>query len=56
MKLLPILATGIARRGLPVGGVADAVNQDLLRRMSELPAPPKGWRDYFRERLWEADA
>lgn len=34
---------------------ADAVNQDLLRRVSELPALPEGWRNYFRKRLWEAD-
>ena len=35
---------------------ADAVNQDLLRQASELPALPEGWRDYFRKRLWEPDA
>jgi MOSC domain-containing protein YiiM len=35
---------------------ADATNQDLLRRVSELPALPEGWRDYFRKRLWEPDA
>lgn len=34
---------------------ADAANQDLLRRASELPALPKGWRDYFRKRLWNPD-
>jgi len=34
---------------------ADAVNQDLLRRASELSALPESWRDYFRERLWEPD-
>ncbi len=33
----------------------DAANQDLLRRASELPALPEGWRDYFRKRLWEPD-
>jgi MOSC domain-containing protein YiiM len=36
--------------------LADAANQDLLRRVSELPALPEGWRDYFRKRLWEPDA
>jgi MOSC domain-containing protein YiiM len=36
--------------------IADAVNQDLLRRVSQLPALPEGWRDYFRKRLWEPDA
>ena len=35
---------------------ADAANQDLLRRASELSALPQSWREYFRERLWEADA
>jgi len=34
---------------------ADAVNQDLLRRASELPALPAGWREHFRDRLWEPD-
>src|SRR5881409_4420837 len=36
--------------------MADATNQDLLRRASDLPALPEGWRVYFRERLWEPDA
>jgi MOSC domain-containing protein YiiM len=35
---------------------ADAANQDLLRRVSEAPALPEGWREYFRKRLWEPDA
>jgi MOSC domain-containing protein YiiM len=35
---------------------ADEANQDLLRRASELAALPLGWRDYFRQRLWEPDA
>ena len=35
---------------------AGAANQDLLRRVSDLPALPEGWRDYFRKRLWEPDA
>jgi MOSC domain-containing protein YiiM len=34
---------------------ADVANQDLLRRATELPALPEGWRDYFRKRLWEPD-
>jgi MOSC domain-containing protein YiiM len=34
---------------------ADQDNQELLRRASELPALPEGWRDYFRKRLWEPD-
>jgi MOSC domain-containing protein YiiM len=36
--------------------MADVANQDLLRRATELPALPEGWRDYFRKRLWEPDA
>jgi MOSC domain-containing protein YiiM len=35
---------------------ADAANQDLLRKASDLSALPEGWRDYFRKRLWEPDA
>jgi MOSC domain-containing protein YiiM len=35
---------------------ADAANQELLRRVSELPALPLSWREYFRQRLWEPDA
>jgi MOSC domain-containing protein YiiM len=34
---------------------ADAANQDLLRRASDLPALPESWRDYFRKRLWNPD-
>jgi MOSC domain-containing protein YiiM len=33
----------------------DATNQDLLRRVSELPSLPKNWRDYLRKRLWNPD-
>jgi MOSC domain-containing protein YiiM len=33
----------------------DAANQELLRRVSELPSLPKSWRDYFRKRLWNPD-
>jgi MOSC domain-containing protein YiiM len=33
----------------------DAMNQDLLRRVSELPSLPKNWREYFRKRLWNPD-
>ena len=35
---------------------ADAANQGLLRRASELSSLPESWREYFRERLWEPDA
>ena len=33
----------------------DATNQDMLRRVSELPSLPESWRDYFRKRLWNPD-
>ena len=33
----------------------DASNQELLRRVSELPSLPKSWREYFRKRLWNPD-
>ena len=35
---------------------ADAANQDLLHRVSELAALPESWRAYFRKRLWKPDA
>ena len=34
---------------------ADAKNQALLHRVSELPALPGSWREYFRKRLWNPD-
>jgi MOSC domain-containing protein YiiM len=48
------------RRGITVAEIvnlytADAANQDLLRRVSELSALPQSWRDYFRKRLWNPD-
>jgi len=33
----------------------DATNQDMLRRLSELPSLPNSWREYFRKRLWNPD-
>lgn len=36
--------------------VADAPDRDLLRRASELPGLPEGWRDEFRERLLQASS
>ena len=33
----------------------DASNQDLLRRISDLPSLPNSWREYFRKRLWNPD-
>ena len=35
---------------------ADATNQDLLQRVSELAGLPENWRAYFRKRLWKPDA
>ena len=34
----------------------DSQNQALLRRATELPALPQSWKNYFRKRLWNADA
>ena len=34
----------------------DSQNQDLLHRATELSALPQSWKDYFRKRLWDADA
>jgi MOSC domain-containing protein YiiM len=34
----------------------DSQNQELLRRATEVPALPQSWKDYFRKRLWNADA
>jgi len=34
----------------------DSENQELLRRATDLPAPLQSWKDYFRKRLWDADA
>jgi MOSC domain-containing protein YiiM len=33
----------------------DSENQELLRRATQLPALPDGWKEYFRKRLWDAD-
>jgi MOSC domain-containing protein YiiM len=48
-------------RGVSVADIAalytsDSENQKLLRRAVDVPALPEGWREYFRKRLWEADA
>jgi MOSC domain-containing protein YiiM len=34
----------------------DSQNQALLRHATELAALPQSWKDYFRKRLWDADA
>ena len=33
----------------------DATNQELLRRVTEVPSLPKAWQDYFRKRLRNPD-
>ena len=33
----------------------DSENQEILRRATELTALPESWREYFRQRLWNAD-
>jgi MOSC domain-containing protein YiiM len=35
---------------------ADEVEQELLRRATELAALPAGWREHFRNRLWDPDS
>jgi MOSC domain-containing protein YiiM len=35
---------------------ADSQNQELLLRATDLPALRQSWKDYFRKRLWDADA
>ena len=57
----PIEFTVRDPHGLSVADVAvlyarDSDNQALLRRAIDNPALPEDWRDYFRKRLWEADA
>jgi MOSC domain-containing protein YiiM len=47
---------GVTAAGIVKLYKADATNQELLRRASELPALPPFWRDYFRERLWNPDS
>lgn len=47
-------------RGVTVANIVnlygrDAANQELLRRVSDLPSLPESWRDYFRKRLWNPD-
>jgi MOSC domain-containing protein YiiM len=34
----------------------DSENQELLRRATALAELPDGWKEYFRKRLWDADA
>ena len=47
------------KNNIPVADVVNlyrgAANQELLRRVSELPSLPNSWREYFRKRLWNPD-
>jgi MOSC domain-containing protein YiiM len=57
----PIECADSQEQGLTVADVAnlytaDPADTELLRRASELPALPEGWKARFRERLREAGA
>lgn len=57
----PIRLISSHEAGITVADIAglytsDAENQELLRRVSDLSPLSEAWRDYFRKRLWEADA
>jgi MOSC domain-containing protein YiiM len=47
---------GVSVADIAVLYASDSENQELLRRAVDAPALPEGWRDYFRKRLWKADA
>ena len=56
----PIEFTDRQENGVTIADIVnlytlDSENQELLRRATELPALPNGWKDYFRKRLWDAD-
>ena len=55
IELLKRDENGIAVADIVELYTADAVKQDLLKRVSELAALPENWRDYFRKRLWNPD-
>ena len=57
----PIEFTGRQENGVTIADIVnlytlDSENQELLRRATGLAALPDGWKDYFRKRLWDADA
>ncbi len=57
----PIHVVDKQEGGLTIGDIVnlytvDSENQELLRRATESPALPDGWKEYFRKRLWDADA
>ncbi len=55
IKLLARDENGITVADIVNLYTADANNQDLLHRVTELPALPESWREYFRKRLWNPD-
>jgi len=55
IELLKRDENGIAVADIVELYTADAVKQDLLKRVSELAGLPENWRDYFRKRLWNPD-
>jgi len=57
----PIQRTKRAESGLTILDITnlyvlDSQSQDLLKRATEAPSLPESWKDYFRKRLWNADA
>jgi len=57
----PIQFAGRDDHGVTVADIAslyarDMDNEELLRRAVDVPALPEGWKQYFRERLFEPDA
>jgi MOSC domain-containing protein YiiM len=57
----PIESIDRQENGLTIADIVnlytvDSRNQELLRRAAELPALPEGWKEHFRQRLWDADA
>ena len=55
IELLKRDENGIAVADIVELYTADASNQELLHRVSELPALPESWREYFQKRLWNPD-
>ena len=56
IELLGRDAAGVTVADVVALYTADAANQDLLQRVSELASLPENWRAYFRKRLWKPDA
>lgn len=55
------ISNGSGSSGVTVADItrlytASGQDPELLRRASELPALPQGWREYFRGRIWEPDS